>query len=137
MRMLMVALYVICGIGIASAQSDSDRARIENVISSQLDAFVVDDGERAFSYAAPVIRRMFGDEQRFMAMVRSGYPPVYRPASHAFGRLREAPEGILQEVLIQDASGEEWLALYTMEQQPDGSWLIAGCRLLRRPGIGA
>ena len=37
-----------------------------------------DDAKRAFSYAAPSIRAMFGTPERFLAMVRAGYPVVYR-----------------------------------------------------------
>jgi hypothetical protein len=136
MRALYVVLSMICAIGLSQAQSSSDRSQIETVISSQLDAFSADDATRAYSFAAPVIRRMFPDEQSFIAMVRNGYPPVHRSDAHTFGDLVRAPEGLLQEVFIRDRSGEDWVAIYTMERQPDGEWLIAGCRLLRRPGIG-
>lgn len=142
MRVLLASLMMICAIGLsaispAQAQSAPDRAEIQTVISSQLDAFSADDATRAFSFAAPVIKRMFGNEERFIGMVRNGYPPVHRSAAHSFGSLREAPEGLIQEVFIRDLSGVEWVAIYTMEQQPDGEWLIAGCRLLRRPGVSA
>jgi hypothetical protein len=30
--------------------------------------------------------------------------------------------------------GEFWAALYTLEQQPDGSWKITGCYILKKPG---
>jgi uncharacterized protein DUF4864 len=36
-----------------------------------------------------------------------------------------------QQVLTVDQSGAAYLAYYTMKQQPDGRWLIAGC-ILRR-----
>lgn len=137
MRALLASLLMICAIGIAQAQSPADRAQIEAVISSQLEAFSADDAARAYSFAAPAIRRMFPDEQRFIGMVQNGYPPVHRSEAHTFGSLVQAPEGVVQEVFIRDRSGEDWVAIYTMEQQPDGSWLIAGCRLLRRPGRSA
>jgi hypothetical protein len=28
----------------------------------------------------------------------------------------------------------DWLAVYNLERQPDGTWRIAGCTLLKRPG---
>ncbi len=43
-----------------------------------------DDAKRAFSYAAPSIRAMFGTPERFLAMVRAGYPVVYRAAGATF-----------------------------------------------------
>ena len=36
-----------------------------------------------------------------------------------------------QRVHIVDANGEAWEALYTLEQQPDGSLKITGCSLLK------
>lgn len=121
----------------AIGQTDADRAGIEAAIAGQLDAFLADDGARAFGFAAPGIRRMFPDEARFMSMVRQGYPPVYRSRSRDFGSLEPQGSGFVQEVFIRDATGEEWIAVYTMERQADGSWLIAGCRLVRRPGFSA
>jgi Domain of unknown function (DUF4864) len=38
---------------------------------------------------------------------------------------------IAQRVHIIDADGEAWEALYTLEQQPDGSVKITGCVLLK------
>jgi len=38
---------------------------------------------------------------------------------------------IAQRVHIIDANGEAWEALYTLEQQPDGSLKITGCSLLK------
>jgi hypothetical protein len=68
-----------------------------------------------------------------MQMVRQGYAPVYRPRSFAFERLREFDGRIGQEVRIIDAEGGNWMALYAMEKQPDGSWKISGCRLVKAP----
>ena len=36
-----------------------------------------------------------------------------------------------QRVHIIDADGQAWEALYTLEQQPDGSLKITGCSLLK------
>jgi hypothetical protein len=66
--------------------------------------------------------------------VRQGYAPVYRPRSHGFGAIRETPAGLEQILDIVDSQGQEWTALYTLQQQPDGSWKITGCFLLKKPG---
>ncbi len=52
----------------------------------------------------------------------------------AFGAIRQTPAGLEQIVDIVDAEGQEWTALYTLQQQPDGSWKITGCFLLKKPG---
>jgi hypothetical protein len=45
---------------------------------------------------------------------------------------RRAADGhIAQRVHIVDDNGEAWEALYTLEQQPDGSLKITGCTLLK------
>ncbi|MGY6570222.1 MAG: DUF4864 domain-containing protein [Salinarimonas sp.] len=121
----------------ALAQDAGDGAAIREVISRQLDAFLADDAARAYSFASPGIQRLFPGEERFMGMVRRGYPPVYRPRSRDFGELRQTPLGPVQEVGLIDANGQAWLALYTMEQQPDGSWKIAGVRLVRENAVAA
>jgi len=38
---------------------------------------------------------------------------------------------VAQRVHIVDEKGEAWEALYTLEQQPDGSLKITGCSLLK------
>lgn len=104
-----------------------DAAR--SAIDGQIAAFRADDGERAFSYAAPGIRRMFGNSARFMSMVKQGYQPVYAPRDYSFGRTAERDGTVYQEVLVTGPQGKEWTALYTLSRQPDGSLLITGCQI--------
>ncbi|MGY6645406.1 MAG: DUF4864 domain-containing protein [Salinarimonas sp.] len=137
----ILAAFVLL-LGLASnpaslAQEAGESAPIRDVITRQLDAFLADDATRAYSFAAPGIQRLFPGEERFMGMVRQGYPPVYRPRSRDFGALRQTPQGPVQEVTLIDANGQAWLALYTMELQPDGSWKIAGVRLVREDAVAA
>ena len=54
----------------------ADARAVRSVVSAQLDAFANDDAVRAFSYAAPAIQAMFQTPERFLAMVRRGYPVV-------------------------------------------------------------
>ena len=109
-----------------------DHAAIEGVISQQIEDFQHDDGAAAFAFASPELQRMFRDPDNFMGMVRSGYQPVYRPSSFSFGDLVETDGRIVQEVGVTGPDGVPRMALYTMEQQPDGSWRIAGCQLVVR-----
>ena len=138
MRTLLAGLTLILAAAILQpAPARADEGAIRSVIEGQIAAFRADDAPGAWSYAAPSIKGMFGNEQRFMSMVRQGYPPVYRPRDYAFGELRQAPGGPLQEVFIVDEAGVSWVALYSLEQQADGTWKISGCQLLRRPGLNA
>lgn len=108
-----------------------DSREIRQVIRTQLNAFLREDGKTAFGQAAPVIRLRFGTAENFMAMVRSGYRPVYRARDVRFGRLGRHRGRLIQEVRLTGPDGRRWTALYSMERQPDGSWRISGCRLVQ------
>ena len=77
---------------------------------------------------------MFGTPDRFMEMVRAGYPVVYRPAAVVFLNPESVEGQLLQGVHLTDASGGLWLAIYRLERQPDKSWRIAGCDVQRSVG---
>jgi hypothetical protein len=134
MRVLLVVLVMLGFFTPAAAQSDADRAAVQSVIEQQIQAFLRDDATTAYSFAAPSIRAMFPTEDIFMEMVRQGYPQVYRPRSHEFGELAAIAKGFQQTVDLVDANGEFWTALYTLEQQADGSWKITGCYIVKKEG---
>jgi len=66
-------------------------------------------------------------------MVRSAYAVVYRPRSVQFEKLEIVDGEVFQPARLTDAQGQAWLALYSMERQPDGAWRISGCQLARLP----
>lgn len=113
----------------ADPPSEADRAQIRDVIGRQLEAFKRDDGETAFSFAAPGIKSIFGTVDNFMSMVRNGYQPVHRWQSFAFRDLRLVEDWVIQKVHIEAQDGSSVTAFYVMEKQPDGTWRIAGCSL--------
>jgi hypothetical protein len=124
----------VIGIGAALAQAQqapdaADRTAIREVIARQLAAFLRDDGAEAFSYASPEIQRLFGGPEAFMAMVRDGYRPVYRPREYEFRPLDLVAGRLVQPVLVVGPDGVPVLALYFMERQPGGEWRIGGCTL--------
>lgn len=137
MRVVLVLLMFFGLVAPGAAQSDAERAAVQAVIEEQLQAFMRDDAAGAYSFAAPGIKQMFPTEDIFMQMVRQGYPQVYRPQSHQFQALEQKPGHLEQHVEIVDGDGVYWDALYTLEQQPDGSWKITGCMIQKAPGAGA
>ena len=130
MRALALVVAFLIGL-FSSACADDDVAAAQSVIRSQAEAFSRDDAAAAYSYAAPAIKGIFPRAEIFMSMVQQGYAPVYRHRSFEFGEARVADGVIAQRVHIIDANGEAWEALYTLEQQPDGSLKITGCSLLK------
>lgn len=130
--MRAVALLMIAFIAlIPAAHAGDEVAAAQNVIRLQEQAFGRDDGAAAYSFAAPAIRQLFPRAETFMEMVQNSYAPVYRHKSFEFGEARTEGNWVAQRVHIVDANGEPWEALYTVEQQSDGTFKITGCSLLK------
>lgn len=113
----------------AEEPAAGDKAAVQQVISTQMQAFQADDAGAAFALASPDLQAKFGSPTVFMDMVRSGYAPVYRPKAVEFRDLLAAPRGPEQLVFVVGPDGRAYIAHYMMEQQPDGSWRINGCYL--------
>lgn len=120
----------------ADEVAPADTKRIQAVVSDQLAAFAADDAARAFGHASAALQRQLGGSaERFMAMERSAYPVVYRPASVAFLRPERIAGQWTQGVHLTDAQGERWLAVYVMERAAPGQpWRIGGCTLVPATG---
>jgi ketosteroid isomerase-like protein len=129
--LLLVAILLGNAAGAQDAVTPAERARVEEVITAQIHAFRHDDATTAFSFAAPSIKAMFGDAPHFMAMVQQAYPLVYNQQSFSFGTSTIDHGLLIQKVQFLGANGDEALALYTMEKEPDGKWRIAGCSLIK------
>ena len=67
--------------------SRADQSAFQEIINDQIAAFNADDGVRAYSHAAPVIKQLFPSPDIFMSMVKQGYQPVYRQKSFSFGEV--------------------------------------------------
>ena len=127
MRYVLVSLWLALVLVLPVQAQD---AEIEGVISGQIEAFKADDFERAFTFASPTIRRMFGTSERFGAMVRGGYPMVWRPADLRFGPLREVAGNLWQRVQVTDGAGRVHLLDYQMVKTENG-WKINAVHLIQ------
>jgi hypothetical protein len=130
MRIAVLLAAIAIAFSPLAARADEVSAA-QRVIRAQEQAFVRDDAATAYSYAAPAIKQIFPAPDIFMAMVQNGYAPVYRHKSFEFGDSKTEGSSVAQRVHIIDADGEAWEALYTLEQQADGSYKITGCSLLK------
>jgi hypothetical protein len=130
--MRAVALLLLTLLAFAApASAADDVATAQGVIRAQEQALARDDAASAYSYAAPAIHQLFPQADIFMTMVQRQYAPVYRHQRFEFGESRAEGSFVAQRVHIIDANGEAWEALYTLEQQADGSYRITGCTLLK------
>ncbi|WP_213739141.1 DUF4864 domain-containing protein [Bradyrhizobium sp. dw_411] len=132
MRALILLTALLLGLA-APVHAGDDVAAAQGIIRSQAEALGRDDAATAYSYASPAIQNMFPQADIFLGMVQRTYTPIYRHKSFEFGEGRAADGKIAQAVHIVDAEGVPWQALYTLEQQPDGSIKISGC-VLRKTG---
>ena len=111
----------------AATFTPADEKSVRSVIEAQLAALAKDDAAKAFSYAAPNVRKAIGTASRFLSMVQNDYPVVYRPASVTFLKPEGDGDEVVQRVQMQDASGHAWLAIYSLQRQKGNLWRITGC----------
>lgn len=108
---------------------------IRDTIQNQLEAFQADDFSRAFTFASPTIKGVFGTPENFGAMVRNGYPMVHRPAEVRMLDLREVGGRLWQRVMITDQAGRTHVLDYQMIETAEG-WQINAVQLLAEAGTG-
>ena len=130
--MRFVALLFLALLAFAApARAADDVANAQAAIRAQEQAFSRNDAAAAYSYASPAIKKLFPQADIFMSMVQNSYAPVWRHKSFEFGEARIEGKWVAQRVHIVDADGEAWEAMYTLEQDADGSFKITGCSLLK------
>lgn len=127
-------VVILLVMGLARAQSEPTlpnelQNEIESIIDGQITAFRTRSFDKAFGYAAPSIQQMFGSTDRFIGMVKNGYGAIYDARNWSFGRSEARGDALVQEVLIIGPQGRDWIALYTLRKQKDGSWRIAGVQM--------
>ncbi len=136
-RFLISAILFVFLLAPVRAES-ADQKAFEAVISGQLEAFKKDDGQAAYSFAAPIVKGIFPNAETFMGMVKRGYEPIYKNSKYVFGDLKTDTLGRpAQHVIITASDGKRYEAVYAMQQQPDGSWKIAGVQMVEIPSVDA
>lgn len=124
----LLAAAILCAAPAFAGETEVKSA--QTAIEGQLRAFLADDEDLAYSFAAPNIKRLFPTRDAFMAMVKSGYPMVHKPRNFAFGKVQElSSTSIIQQVLIVGPDGKNYEAVYTLELQPDGTHRITSVSL--------
>ncbi len=131
----MKFLSMIAAVVMLALPAQAQQDEIKAVISNQINSFLSDDFETAFSYAAPNIKRIFGTPERFGQMVTQGYPMVHRPSEVTFQDLVQNGGEYTQDVLLRDVQGLYYVARYTMVQN-GADWQISGVSILKSTGVG-
>lgn len=125
---LIAALpFALAWAGPAAAQAGADRAALQSIIRDQVAAFTRGDAAGAYAFASPGIREVFPDTEKFMDMVRRGYPALIGPRSLTFGDMQASSDEAVQQVFVVDSAEKPWIALYLLERDAAGAWRIKGC----------
>lgn len=119
-----------------AAAQDAKAAAIEAIITDQMAAFEAEDLSRAFSFASPTIKGLFGTPENFGTMVQRAYPMVYRPGSVQMLGLREVDGRLWQRVMVTDQGGAAHQLDYQVVETTEG-WQINAVQLLPQSGVGA
>ncbi len=132
MRHFLYAMSFAC----LSLPALAQEAPIQQTIQSQLDAMAADDFPRAYTYASPTIKNLFGPVENFEAMVKKGYPMVWQHQAVKMLELRTVAGNLWQRVMVTDMQGRTYLLDYMMVETPEG-WQINAVQLLPQAGVGA
>ncbi|MXQ09109.1 DUF4864 domain-containing protein [Alphaproteobacteria bacterium GH1-50] len=137
MKAMFLGFFLSIGLSLQAYAQEAlpSEPAIEGTISDQIDAFLADDFDRAFTFASPNIQSLFGSPDRFGAMVRQGYPMVWRPGDVTFLALREINGRLWQRVMIRDREGRVHMLDYQMIDA-DGRWRINGVQIVPAPDAG-
>ena len=134
--MLAIAGMLPPGAAAADARTADDAAlsraewqAVRQVVGDQLDALRAGDALQAFSYAAPGIRERFGTAENFLRMVRGSYTSLLRARAVEFLPGTVVEGAVVQPVRLLANDDLVEVALYSVEKQRDGRWMITGCTL--------
>ncbi len=129
MRHLLYLLVFALGL---TGPARADDSAVQAVISAQIKAFLTDDVDSAFEFASPTIQGRFGTPEQFGAMVREGYPMVWRPSEVTFLDSEVIAGKLWQNVLVRDGAGALYVLEYQMTEHK-GGWKINAVRVRQAP----
>ena len=130
LKSILVALTVVFSFSfmntIASERSyDNAEKIVKKVISSQLMAFKEKNVEKAYSFAAPNIKRQFFNAKNFGLMVKNGYPVIWSPKNYQFVKFSSNGTRSIQRVLFRSSTDALVTYDYLLEKFKN-EWRIAG-----------
>jgi transposase len=130
LKSILVALTVVFSFSfmntIASERSyDNAEKIVKKVISSQLMAFKEKNVEKAYSFAAPNIKKQFFNAKNFGLMVKNGYPVIWSPKNYQFVKFSSNGTRSIQRVLFRSSTDALVTYDYLLEKFKN-EWRIAG-----------
>ena len=111
-----------------------ERRHIEDAVRAQIRAYVARDADGAFAKLAPSTQRFFGKPDKFLRSLAQEVPAMLDTRRFAFLGVEQTGNRVVQQVLITDSVGQEWLAEFQLEELKGGDWRIKGCIVQSTPG---
>ena len=124
--LLIITFLSISSLAKSEISYEKEFSETQSIIESQIQAFLDENAELAYSYAAPLIKMKFNSPQEFMYMVRNYYEPVYNPKQFQFIDAKYFEGAIFHQLQVISQKNESFLATYSLIQD-DGKWKISGC----------
>ena len=126
MILIIITFLSISSLAKSEISYEKDFDETQFIIESQIQAFLDENAELAYSYAAPLIKMKFNNPLEFMSMVKNYYEPVYNPKQFYFIDARYFEGAIYHQLQIISQQDESFLATYSLIQD-GGKWKISGC----------
>lgn len=124
--LLIITFLSISSLAKSEISYEKEFDETQFIIESQIQAFLDENAELAYSYAAPLIKMKFNNPLEFMSMVKNYYEPVYNPKQFYFIDARYFEGAIYHQLQVISQQDESFLATYSLIQD-GGKWKISGC----------
>ncbi len=126
---LVITALFLNGLAKAENSLQNEISKTQDIINSQIQAFLKRDAALAFSYAAPIIKLKFNNPEEFMRMVKNYYEPVYNPKQYYFIESKYFDGSIYHQLQIISQSNMSYLATYSLIKD-NNEWKISGCAVI-------
>ena len=134
-----MAAFLMIAAGTVQAQvpapppplTSADHTAIHGVIQTQIDALKSEDYAAAYAVVSPSFKALYPTVDAFARLIRTRYAQLIKPKAVVFGTVTQTAQGPVQRVFVTAADGKPYVANYSMQRQPDDSWLISGCTVAR------
>ena len=124
--LIIITFLSISSLAKSEISYEKDFDETQFIIESQIQAFLDENAELAYSYAAPLIKMKFNNPLEFMSMVKNYYEPVYNPKQFYFIDARYFEGAVYHQLQVISQQDESFLATYSLIQD-GGKWKISGC----------
>ena len=128
---LIINIFLFCLVSGSLYAFEEDKKTFEltkEIITQQIEAFKIEDAEKAYSFAAPYIKLRFDNSDVFMKMVKENYEPVSNPKDFYFLKSKIVNGEIYHQVQLISQSNKIYIATYSLTLTGN-DWKISGCAL--------